>query len=157
MNEGKRVEIRELDLKAVADLCQAIFLYARGGDFRPVPQGDLLWLISELLGLGRFNGRFSFLPGWKKICWSHGLDPVSGERISQDAFESSVKELVAKNEHRHRIKEERRAKSKVEAEGSKGKPELASEVFTPLVASSDLGQPMLRQIQRRLISRYTNT
>jgi hypothetical protein len=153
MNEGKRIEIREIELKVLADLCRAIFGYVRGGDFRPMPQGDLLWLISEVLGLGRFNGRFSFLAGWRKTCWSHGLDPVSGELVNEADFETAVRELVVQNEHRHQKKEARKAKHKSQESSSESNGESSSEVevLTPLTTGQPQEvAPMLRAIRNRL-------
>jgi hypothetical protein len=78
---------------------------------------------------------------------NHGLDPATGERFDEGAFETALRQLLA---HRHRVKEGRRAKSELESEGSNGEPELAREVLTPLAANSDPVSPMLRQIKRRL-------
>jgi hypothetical protein len=153
MDEGKRVEIAEIDLKDVADLCKAIFLYARGGDFRPVPQGDLLWLICALVGVGRYNGRFSFLGRWRKTCLNHGLDPATGEWFEEAAFETAVKTLVAKNEHRHQFKEARKAKrsGEVSSSESNDKQESAPGELTAIgIPEPDQTAPMLRAIQRKL-------
>ena len=127
MNEGKRIEIGKIDLEVVADLCKAIFLYARGGDFRPVPQADVLWMVSKLLGLGRYNGRFSFVSAWRKTCLDSGLDPLSGELVEEAAFETAVRKLVAKNEHRHQFKEARKAKRDTEAQELGPNGQLAGE------------------------------
>jgi hypothetical protein len=132
MNEGKRIEIREIELKVLADLCRAIFGYARGGGFRPIPQADVLWLTAKLVGLGRFDGRFSFLAGWKKLCARHGVDPITGEVINADDFEAAVRELEAQNEHRHQIKEARKAKRKGQESSSESNGESSPEVLTPL-------------------------
>jgi hypothetical protein len=151
------MELEKIDPKDVADLCQKLFLYARQRDFRPEPVGDVLWLITKLLGLGRYDCRLKFAQDWRKKMLKHGLDPVSGERFDEGAFQTALQELIA---HRHQIKEARKAKREGQESSSESNGESSpeGEVLTPLA----MGQ--LRAIKAKLdarrapgVSRYTNS
>ena len=148
------MELEKVDLEDVADLCKTFFVYARGGSFRAEPVGDVLWLITKLLGLGRHDCRLNFVEDWRKKTLKHGLDPTTGERLDEGAFETAVRTLVAKNAQRHRVKEARKTLRDGEAQGSESNGEItaSAENLTPesltLVGTKE--RELLRAINRKL-------
>jgi hypothetical protein len=145
------MELEKIDLEDWADLCQAFFVYARGGDFRAEPVGDVLRLITELVGLGRYDCRLNFVEDWRTKMLNHGLDPATGQLFDRDSFEVALRELVAKNQRRRQIKEAHKAKREAVELSSESSGESSVKVLTPLATGQPQEvAPMLRAIRNKL-------